>query len=118
MRVPRFPAEARPQWLEIDLQKLSQVKLVRVKWWGAGARKWGAFFFLGFFFSFACTWGMFLGFYPASLLLLLFCGFLAFATFGFGGFLASAAFWLLRLFGFGGFSASCCQLLSGGSCNL
>lgn len=32
-----FPTEARPQWLEIDLQKLSQVELVRVKWWGAGA---------------------------------------------------------------------------------
>ena len=44
--------------------------------------------------------GLFLGFYAASLLFLLFFG-----------------FWVLRLFGFGGFLASCCQLLSGRSCS-
>ena len=55
------------------------------------------------------------------LLLCFYCfsaAFLLLRLFGFGGFLASVAFWLLRLFGSGGFSASCCQLLSGRSCNL
>ena len=41
VRLPyqRFPTEAAPQWLEIDLKKLSQVDRVRVKWWGLGLRQ-------------------------------------------------------------------------------
>lgn len=34
-----FPTEAAPQWLEIDLKKLSQVDRVRVKWWGDYGKK-------------------------------------------------------------------------------
>ncbi|CAJ1393759.1 unnamed protein product [Effrenium voratum] len=34
-----FPEEAEPQWLDIDLQTLSQVHQVRVKWWGDYGKK-------------------------------------------------------------------------------